>query len=219
MKVSNGHSLSAILKAQKAAKYTTKILFFFTPWLRNLARIWQRSSTGLIGFMTLWVVIGIALYGFDDRDDGNQESASADLNVNTAPLPKAILGFLSLVVIDLLHAGAFFTLLKNIGAVASALLKGVQAIVVIALSAIFYCPTEESQCLTTMKAISAMTVMSGVVGYGIGSSISSGGGGGGGRGSSDGTCSRGRRSKVKCGTPDAAKAIEVVTQETTNLIT
>ena len=115
----------------------------------------------------------------------------------------------------MLHAGAFFTLLKNIGAVASALLKGVQAIVVIALSAIFYCPTEESQCLTTMKAISAMTVMSGVVGYGIGS----GGGGGGARGSSDGTCSRGRRSKVKCGTPDAAKAIEVVTQETTNLIT
>ena len=122
--------------------------------------------------------------------------------------------------IDLLHAGAFFTLLKNIGAVASALLKGVQAIVVIALSAIFYCPTEESQCLTTTKAISAMTVMSGVVGYGIGSGSGSGGGGGGVgvRGSSDGTCSRGRRSKVKCRTPDAAKAIEVVTQETTNLI-
>lgn len=113
-------------------------------------------------FMTFWVVVGVSIYGFDD-DDRLESHESV-------PVHMAAMGFISLVFVDLLHAVAFFTLLKNLGAMASALLKGVQAIVVIALSAVFYCPIEESQCLTWLKALSATIVLSGVVGYGAGSS-------------------------------------------------
>jgi len=111
-------------------------------------------------FMAMWVTMGISMYGF------NSDEKTAD--EESIPWQKAAFGFCALVVIDAVHSGAFFTLLKNIGAVASALLKGIQMIVVVALSAILYCPTEKSQCLTWIKAISAIIVLSGVMGYGLG---------------------------------------------------
>ena len=113
-------------------------------------------------FMTLWVIMGITMYGFND------DNATA-VNFERAHYHQAVIGFLALILIDAVHAVCFFTLLKNLGAVASALLKGVQAIVVVALSAMFYCPTEKSQCLTWIKAISAIIVLSGVTGYGFAS--------------------------------------------------
>lgn len=112
-------------------------------------------------FMLLWVSGGMLIYGF-------QDASESDIETNTIPWNKAIFGFVALVFVDAVHAGAFFTLLKNLGAVASALLKGVQAIVVIALSSILYCPTEASQCLTLMKAVSAIVVLTGVIMYGGG---------------------------------------------------
>ncbi|GFH48285.1 hypothetical protein CTEN210_04760 [Chaetoceros tenuissimus] len=112
-------------------------------------------------FMMLWVSGGMIIYGF-------QDASESDIETNTIPWNKSIFGFVALVFVDAVHAGAFFTLLKNLGAVASALLKGVQAIVVIALSSILYCPTEASQCLTLMKAVSAIVVLAGVVTYGYG---------------------------------------------------
>jgi drug/metabolite transporter (DMT)-like permease len=118
-------------------------------------------------FMTIWVTMGISMYGFNSNSD-----AKAAANEERVPWQKAAFGFCALVVIDAVHSGAFFTLLKNIGAVASALLKGVQMIVVVALSAVLYCPTERSQCLTWIKAISAVIVLSGVMGYGLGNTKS-----------------------------------------------
>jgi len=130
-------------------------------------------------FMTAWVSIGIWMYGFDDESsdasDESSSSSSASASASASeqqPLhihTMAIGGFLGLVLIASVHAAAFFTLLKNMGAVASALLKGVQAIVVVGLSAMFYCPTEKSQCLTWIKSLSAIIVLSGVMGYGVGS--------------------------------------------------
>ena len=105
------------------------------------------------------------MYGFNSNSNSDAKAAA---NEESVPWQKAAFGFCALVVIDAVHSGAFFTLLKNIGAVASALLKGVQMIVVVALSAILYCPTEKSQCLTWIKAISAIIVLSGVMGYGLG---------------------------------------------------
>ena len=115
-------------------------------------------------FMTMWVTVGISMYGFNSNSNSDAKAAG----VESIPWQKAAFGFCALVVIDAVHSGAFFTLLKNIGAIASALLKGVQMIVVVALSAILYCPTEKSQCLTWIKAISAVIVLSGVMGYGLG---------------------------------------------------
>jgi len=126
--------------------------------------IWSCCLGSLeVCFMTVWVFVGILNHGFFEDEDG-MSSRSAN-----PPIPKVISGFLGLVLIDAAHAAAFFTMLKNLGAVASALLKGLQAIVVIALSAVLYCPAEESQCLTWIKFISAVVVISGVMGYGFGS--------------------------------------------------
>jgi hypothetical protein len=84
---------------------------------------------------------------------------------------SVLTGFLGLVLVDAVHASAFFTLLQNMGTVALALLKGIQAVVVVGLAAVLYCPTEEAECLTLtwIKSASAVIVVSGVLGYGIGS--------------------------------------------------
>lgn len=115
-------------------------------------------------FMTLWVLIGILTTGFYDDDKYQQQQQ------NQQPSITSILGgFVLLTLIDTAHAAAFFTLLKNIGAVASALLKGIQAVVVILLSALFFCSSEgEGQCLTLNKVVSAALVLSGVFVYGVG---------------------------------------------------
>jgi len=127
-------------------------------------------------FMVLWVVIGIILFGFSEKvqDSFHKEKANVDTKVDIDSPSHSIyisvlLGFGGLVLIDAIHATAFFKLLKNVGATTSALLKGVQCLVVMVLSALFYCPTEPSQCLTGMKILSALLVLVGVTGYGAGS--------------------------------------------------
>ncbi len=126
-------------------------------------------------FMTLWVLIGILTTGFND-DSRLEETIMDQSNkhsTNDVDIVAIIGGFLLLVIVDTAHAAAFFTLLKNIGAVASALLKGVQTVIVIALSAVFFCPSEQSQCLNTVKVCSACLVLTGVFCYGIGGRDSS----------------------------------------------
>ncbi len=122
-------------------------------------------------FMLLWVVIGILMTGFHEEGWAPPSPSSPttiDGNIN-----YVLGGFILLVLVDAIHAAAFFTLLKNIGAVASALLKGLQMVVVIALSAFFFCAKESSQCLTYNKSVSAFLVMCGVFSYGLGKSTSS----------------------------------------------
>ena len=117
-------------------------------------------------FMTFWVLIGILTTGFYSNDEYQQRQQQQ----NHQPSLTYILGgFTLLILIDAAHAAAFFTLLKNIGAVASALLKGIQAVVVILLSALFFCSSEgDGQCLTWNKIASATLVLSGVFAYGVG---------------------------------------------------
>lgn len=137
-------------------------------------------------FMLVWVSIGILTTGFHGNNDDNDGMSNHDgiqqggdimdqhqhqhqkQDIEIIPI---ISGFFLLVLIDTAHAAAFFILLKNIGAVASALLKGVQAVVVISLSALFFCSREQSQCLTTIKVMSACLVLGGVFCYGLGAKI------------------------------------------------
>lgn len=122
-------------------------------------------------FMFFWVFIGILLTGF--HDNYHNDYAGDDINqmvIQNNSVTHAFFGFISLVFISAIHAFAFFRLLKNLGAVASALLKGIQAIVVIGISAVFYCgPTNPEQCLTMTKFMSAFVVLTGVLLYGVGS--------------------------------------------------
>lgn len=124
-------------------------------------------------FMITWVAVGVSVFGFDHGAATNMNASSNidDESASMSPISKSKMAmcFVGLVFVNAVHACAFFALLKNIGSVASALLKGVQAIVVVGLSALLYCPSDETECLTWSKSISAMVVLSGVLGYGIGS--------------------------------------------------
>ena len=123
-------------------------------------------------FMFFWVMIGILTTGFHDRDWSLQQQQNEFENGQSydGNIYYIIGGFALLVLVDTIHAASFFTLLKNIGAVASALLKGLQMVIVIALSAFFFCSKESSQCLTVSKVLSALLVLSGVICYGVGGS-------------------------------------------------
>ena len=131
--------------------------------------------------MLLWVIIGVYLYGF--RDEENQSATEdshstydgtpSDGDNASTYIARFALGFVLLLVVDAIHAATFFSILQHVGAVGSALLKGVQVIVVVALTSIFFCsPRDESQCLTYVKVYSVVFVSLGVFCYGIGNSSS-----------------------------------------------
>jgi len=107
------------------------------------------------GFMTLFVFAQIHFRGFREEQDSSASCSASTFSK----------GFVALFLLDAVHAAAFFLLLKQIGAVGSALLKGAQAVVVVILSAIFFCSKEESQCLTSAKAGSIVLVLSGTIWY------------------------------------------------------
>jgi len=129
--------------------------------------------------MLVWVLVNIVLYGFRDEDyqsamtgtGYNYDGNSSDDDILHIDIFRFLLGFVLLLVTDCIHAATFFSILQNIGAVGSALLKGVQLIAVVVLSSIFFCcPSDESQCLTHTKSYSVTFVLLGVLCYGIGNS-------------------------------------------------
>jgi drug/metabolite transporter (DMT)-like permease len=109
--------------------------------------------------MTVWVLVNICLFGVQDNNDsGKNNTASCSATTFMG-------GFAVLLLVDGIHAAAFFFLLADIGAVGSALMKGLQACVVIMLSSVFYCSVEEAQCLSRTKAISIVLVLVGTLCY------------------------------------------------------
>lgn len=108
-------------------------------------------------FMSMWVLSGMCTGGF--RDPASASSCAPS---------EFSEGFSLLLLVDAVHAAAFFLLLKQIGAVGSALLKGLQAVAVVLLSASFFCSREAAQCLTVAKGFSIVLVISGTLLYAVG---------------------------------------------------
>jgi len=121
-------------------------------------------------FMTFWVLAHVAAGGFYD--------VVADAQMpETSSVGAAVRGFALLLFVDAVHAASFFQLLQKMGALPSALLKGVQAVAVVGLSVLFYCPMgrleekmgDETACLTPLRALSVILVVLGVCAYGYAS--------------------------------------------------
>lgn len=110
--------------------------------------------------MVIYTAISIGVKGFQP------EGVSSDA-CDSQSLTKGI-GFKLLV--DSLHSATFFLMLKHIGAVGSALLKGIQSVAVVLLSTVLFCPQEEAQCLTRLKSTSVCLVLGGTVLYAASSS-------------------------------------------------
>ena len=111
--------------------------------------------------MATYILSSISVKGF------KEEGMKADI----CPATDFVKGFTFMLLVDAFHSAAFFLMLKQIGAVGSALLKGIQSVAVVILSAIFFCPHEEAQCITTVKSISVVLVLSGTFLYAAGSSV------------------------------------------------
>ena len=109
--------------------------------------------------MATYILSSISVKGFQE------EGMKADI----CPATDFVKGFTFMLLVDALHSAAFFLMLKQIGAVGSALLKGIQSVAVVILSAIFFCPHEEAQCITTVKSISVVLVLAGTFLYAAGS--------------------------------------------------
>lgn len=108
-------------------------------------------------FMTLWVLVGSVVWGFHDEN--------ASTSTTSPPVVHIVGGLTALVMIDVVHAAAFFMLLQHLGAIGSALLKGGQTVTVVILSAVLFCGQEETQCLTTTKTFSLVLVLTGMTMY------------------------------------------------------
>jgi len=109
--------------------------------------------------MAIYVLTSVNIKGFQEAGVGSEACSPSDF----------VRGFCFMLLTDAIHSAAFFSMLKQIGAVGSALLKGIQSVAVVALSAIVFCPREETQCLTPLKAMSALLVLSGMIVYAVGS--------------------------------------------------
>ena len=79
---------------------------------------------------------------------------------------RAALAACVLILINAVHSAAFFRIIDQIGAVASALMKGVQTCLVFCVSAVLFCAVDSAQCFSTLKAVSCVLVVGGVVVYG-----------------------------------------------------
>ena len=124
------------------------------------ARVWCSLVGSLEScFMTLWVTVGYVLWGFWEEDSITIVDKHAS--------PWIILGgFCALCAVNAIHAAAFFGLLQQIGAAGSSLLRGLQTVVVVLVSALFFCsPHEPAQCLTPLKSFSLVIVLIGMYTY------------------------------------------------------
>ena len=114
--------------------------------------------------MILWVSGHIYHNGFHDTTTTTMES-----NTTEDTMSFVVMGFIGLLLVDAFHAVSFFALLSSLGAIGSALLKGVQTIIVVILSGIFFCSVDTpQQCMTVSKGISMFMILSGVFTFAFG---------------------------------------------------
>jgi hypothetical protein len=77
-----------------------------------------------------------------------------------------------LVLCNFAHAATFFTLIRAVGAVTSAVLKGLQVVCVFIFSAVVFCERQASQCATPTKALAMLLVVTGLVIYSLDEKVS-----------------------------------------------
>lgn len=78
---------------------------------------------------------------------------------------QAILILSAIAFANWLHSATFFYLLKWVGAVSSAVMKGLQAVLVFVMADIIFCNRQSNQCFDTYKVISLVVVVGGVLAY------------------------------------------------------
>ena len=102
------------------------------------------------------VLAPIAAAAVSTKSDGDAALAVAGL-------------YAALAVVNGIHAGVFFVLLKKLGAVRAALMKALQTLLVVGFSAVYSCSAlEPLQCMDKEKGLSVACVLTGFHIYGSG---------------------------------------------------
>eukprot|EP00920_Eleutheroschizon_duboscqi_P005235 GHVT01012050.1.p1 GENE.GHVT01012050.1~~GHVT01012050.1.p1 ORF type:complete len:279 (+),score=-4.19 GHVT01012050.1:202-1038(+) len=82
-------------------------------------------------------------------------------------LTIVVLCWAALLVCAIIRSATLWFLLKNAGAVTTGMLKGIRAAIVFVCSHFFFCHLQESQCLSPLKATSAIVCVAGVLLYSV----------------------------------------------------
>ena len=174
----------AALNTHKAPTTTTTTTTTTTQTTTTTTSLSSKVWCSLVGsleacFMITWVGLHVLGGGFFFLDDS---SSSNNNHINNLPTTTTIvMGFLSLCLVNTIHAASFFGLLQQLGAAGSSLLRGLQTVVVVLVSALLFCSdAEHAQCLTTTKSCSLVLVLMGMYIYSSSSSSSGSSNGGGG---------------------------------------
>nr|KAJ3414560.1 hypothetical protein HK105_001734 [Polyrhizophydium stewartii] len=87
----------------------------------------------------------------------------------TMPLtsPSVITGYVVLTLASLLHNLSYFELLASTGAVATGVIQALRAVLVFALSHVWFCGRDPAQCLNMAKVVAAAVVVAGVLWFSI----------------------------------------------------
>lgn len=93
-------------------------------------------------------------------------------SVYAAPVAKAggasssiLAGYVVITVSSLAHSVSYFGLLGRVGAVSVGVLQSLRAVAVFLLSAVLFCASQESQCLSLERSVACVTVAGGVILY------------------------------------------------------
>ena len=88
----------------------------------------------------------------------------ADQQVDATTEQLALL-YTGLTSVNAVHAWAFFNMLARVGAVSSAVMKGLQLVLVFSFSVVFFCQFQSTQCFAWSKAAGVSIVAFGLLVY------------------------------------------------------
>jgi hypothetical protein len=111
--------------------------------------------------LSLLATHGVALY----RPSGQV--------INDASALQLAMLYATITVVNACHAWAFFNMLEQVGAVTSAIMKGLQLVLVFSFSVSFFCEFQATQCFSWSKAAGVGVVALGLLVYAYTSGLAS----------------------------------------------
>mmetsp|Transcript_51494 Transcript_51494/g.122456 ORF Transcript_51494/g.122456 Transcript_51494/m.122456 type:complete len:348 (-) Transcript_51494:177-1220(-) len=115
--------------------------------------------------ITSTIVVGAWQLVYTMRSDVWESQVIAPAQAAGTSVTDAVILLAGVALGNLVHAGAFFFLLANIGAISASVLKGLQAVFVFGLSHLLFCGKDPAQCITQLKFASLVVVLGGVYLY------------------------------------------------------
>ena len=142
-----------------SGSFSHSAMFVVTEHAVENERISPMLWSALLGSIETFLLgawILLLTFGHADNADVKGTALTGEFNMR-----GAVLGFMLLVCVDLVHAASFFTIVSGAGSVSASLLKGLQTVTLTTAAWVVFCPAEPSSCLTGIKCLSIVQVVFG----------------------------------------------------------